>query len=281
VKTWRLKTGLFISLFIISAVYPSYAQNSSSQLGESVRLSSSLPSDLMLKENVPQKYRLTTTWYNRDINGKATGKFIINGEYTRALENHLVRWNRVNIQVFENPEASGSDTLFQEWMEGFSYRSPEDIATPDLFRNFPADESAHLLRTLIWDAVAFETFAWTFFDKLSLNKTLTPAEMDDFTVQMADWGTIRMKDLRLTWVGISEMNGETCALIHYESFMNPVRSLGINGRSLYWGMVWVSLEDKQIEYATLNEDVTMEVVASSQSGKFLNIQRDVEFHKIQ
>jgi len=76
------------------------------------------------------------------------------------------------------------------------------------------------------------------------------------------------------------MNDKICALVQYESLVNPVKSFGVNVRSLYWGRIWVSLEDKQIEYAKLNEDVNMEIISTPQSKKFLNIQREVEFKKI-
>lgn len=239
-----------------------------------------LPEDLELEENSPQKYVLTTSWYNRDVRGDATAKFIIRGEYTRGLGGGKVRWNNVMIEVFENPEGAGSDTLAQDWMEGFSYRSPEDIASQELFASFPANETTHLLRTLVWDAIAFETFAWNYFDILELNKTISPADMEEFSVRMADWGTIQMKNLKLTWTGISKNNGELCALIQYESFVNPVLSFGVTGRSLYWGRVWVSLEDKEIEYATLNEDVNMEMTTPGKGERFLNIQREVTFARI-
>ncbi len=239
-----------------------------------------LSNDVTLVEDGPQAYRMTTIWHNRGINGDATAKFVITGNYTRALGDGMVRWNNVQIRVFGDPSQPESDTIPQEWMENFTYKSPDDIADQELFFEFPSDESTHLLRTLVWDAIAFEVFAWDYFDQLKLNEPLTPADFANMTVQMADWGTIGMKDLRLTWLGISKMNGEICALIQCESFMNPVRSLGITGRSLYWGRIWVSLEDKQIEYGKFNEDVNMEMGASDDSKRFLNVQREVEFKRI-
>ena len=63
-----------------------------------------------------------------------------------------------------------------------------------------------------------------------------------------------MKNLELTWVGISRLNDELCMVIDYESFVNPVNSsspgMTVQGRSLYRGIIYISLEDKQIEYAT-------------------------------
>lgn len=239
-----------------------------------------LPADLQLREDGPQRYRVRTIWHNRDAEGAATGKYVISGVYTRGLKGDTVRWNDVNIAVFRDPGGTDADTLFQETMENFSYKSPEDIDDPMLFARLPADETRHLLRTLIWDAVGIETFAWEWFDKLELNTSYRPADFEDFTVKMADWGTLKMRDLRLRWMGESVMNGKKCAVIHYKSFVNPVRSAGMNGRSLYWGTILVSLEDKQIEHGTLNEDVLITRPASGDRANILNIQREFTFARV-
>ena len=53
------------------------------------------------------------------------------------------------------------------------------------------------------------------------------------------------------------------------------------GRSLYWGDIYISLSDMQIEYATMNEDVIMEINTSTlPEKKRLNVQREVKFEKI-
>ncbi|HER00123.1 MAG TPA: hypothetical protein ENO22_12360 [candidate division Zixibacteria bacterium] len=243
-----------------------------------------LPENLVLNEDTPQEYRITTVWHNRDLQGNATAKFIISGQYTRALEGDSVQWNNVMIEIFPDPSKAASDTAYQEFMEGFKYKSPEDIARYDFFKDFPSDESTHLLRTLIWDAVAFEVFGWNYFDQLELNKAIVPSDLVDFDAPMADWGTITMKNLKLIWVGVSELNNELCAVIDYESFVNPVNSsspgMTVQGRSLYWGIIYISLEDKQIEYATMNEDVIMEITTLTNPENRVNIQREVKFEKL-
>lgn len=234
---------VFIVLFWLNMAY---AQKNPGKTTNVDQYLSALPKGLTLQEKGSQKYRVTTNWLNRDLYGNTTGKFIITGEYTRGLEIGFVRWNNVQIAVFQDPTKPNSDTLSQEWMEGFSYKSPDDIARVDFFKNFPTDETRHLLRTLIWDAIGIETFAWTYFDKLRLNEFYRASDFEEFTVQMAGWGTLKMKDLKLKWTGISKMNDETCAVIQYESFANPIKSISmimaVKGRSLYWGCIWVSLE---------------------------------------
>ena len=43
----------------------------------------------------------------------------------------------------------------------------------------------------------------------------------------------------------------------------------MSGRSHYWGEVYVSLADKEIEYATLFEDVVTDVLMKGQSQNYL------------
>jgi len=61
-------------------------------------------------------------------------------------------------------------------------------------------------------------------------------------------------------VGRSERNGQECALIDYRAFFNPLEiatgGMTIQGRSDYWGEIWVSLATRQIEYATIYEEVS-------------------------
>ena len=130
----HLNIALALILFLRLNILHAQENSSHSQILDPYL--SKLPTDLTVKENEPQTYLLTTNWYNRDLNGNATGKFVIKGEYTRALSDQVVRWNNVSIEVFQDPTKSDSDTLFQDWMEGLSYKSPDDIASPELYKNF-------------------------------------------------------------------------------------------------------------------------------------------------
>ena len=54
---------------------------------------------------------------------------------------------------------------------------------------------------------------------------------------------------------------------------NPVKVktdfIAMVGRSHYWGEVYVSLSDKQIEYASLSEDVVTDVSITGQADNIL------------
>jgi hypothetical protein len=55
----------------------------------------------------------------------------------------------------------------------------------------------------------------------------------------------------------------------------------MKGRSHYWGTVWLSLSDKQIEYGVLHEDVNMDMkMAGQEKSQLMNTTRKIEFKKI-
>ena len=274
----------FLATFLLGLnfVYAQLNTNQSKTLNEYL---SKLPSEFVLAENKPQKYSVTSTMHNRNIQGNTLNNILITAEYTRGLEDSFMRWNNVRIGAAPDSETPASEGKLLEYMEDFSYKMSEDIIKEEFYQNFPNDDTRHLIKTLIWDAALFDPFFWDHLDKLELNKFYRVSDLEDFKVQMGNWGSIKMKNLKFKWTGISKMNKETCALIQYESFFNPVLSMTntmtIQGRSLYWGNFWISLEDKQIEYFTLNEDVVMEMTLTGNPEKrLLDIQREVIFEKI-
>jgi len=212
-----------------------------------------------LREDGPQSYTFITDYISLDLAGNITGRQRVSGDYTRGLPDNKVRWNNVRVAASGKAEGAFSKGEPQKYMEGFSYES----GTPDQFKDsffagFPAGATSMQMKNLVWDITMFETFARGSFDKLKLNE---PFELDPSTVPLAGAGEFSNRRPMLTWVGVSKMNGKLCALIQYEVFLNkfklPAGAQIMNGRSDYWGTIWVSLEDKQIEKETLNESVLM------------------------
>jgi len=72
---------------------------------------------------------------------------------------------------------------------------------------------------------------------------------------------------------VTKINNEICAIIKYATMNNLVKveleNLTMSGRSHYWGEIYVSLIDKQIEYATLTEDVITDLFIKGQPKNFL------------
>ncbi len=243
---------------------------------------SALPKNLSLKESKPQNYLLTVDYYTRDIYGNLAGRMRVTAEYTRALPGGLARWKNVRIAKTEDPNGPLGRGQLQERMQGFTYKPSFDVFDPKFFKDIPA--TAMEIKVLIWDMLSIEILAWNYFNKLKLNEAYHP-DPGGQTFQMAGSGSFRNKDLKLTWVGVSKMNGETSALLQYESLFNPLDintgTMKMKGRTNYWGNIWVSLEDKQIEHATLYEDGLMELAFGEKSEKTLvNVFREITFQKV-
>jgi hypothetical protein len=83
----------------------------------------------------------------------------------------------------------------------------------------------------------------------------------------------------LSTVLIIPVTGQNLSIGEYLRMLTP--EMNFRGRSLYWGEIWVSMEDKQVEYAVMTEDVIFELKLNNSSPKqLLDLQREVTFSKI-
>jgi hypothetical protein len=85
------------------------------------------------------------------------------------------------------------------------------------------------------------------------------------------------------WNGLTVR--EWSAAINYRAFFNPLvidnGGMNIKGRSDYWGQIWVSLATKQIQYATLYENVAGEMkLAGQDTPQLLNVFRIGTFEPV-
>lgn len=242
----------------------------------------SLPQSLELKDEV-QKYKVVTNHINGDIFGNFFNKMQVKGEFTRALAGGKVKWNNVTAAMSMQPDGNYPEGEKLEYMENFMYGPSEEMIQPEKFENFTGMYTA-FAKNLVWDMLGIEGLAWAHFEKLKLNK---PFQATDFNgeLDLAGQGTFENKNMLLTWTGISEMNGELCALIEYRTFNNPLEfsseETDMKGLSHYWGNIWVSLEDKQIEHATMLEIVSAEMSFPGQTNKqVMAITREIEVKKL-
>jgi hypothetical protein len=275
---------IVLALLILFGLNGGASGQRKSSTGQSVESQlSRLPTDLKLKEDEPQKYRITVDYLTLDTLGNPTGKERVSGDYLRALPDGKVRWNDVRIakaKGFDQPFPEGAS---QDYMEGFTYKvsKPAEMLNKEFFPGFPDSEIK--TKNLVWDMHMIEQFAWDYFTKLELNQPYAIQSQPE-DVPLAGAGTFQNRRIELTWVGLSKRNNETCALIQYQAFMNKFTTfmgkLSFQGRSHYWGDIWVSLKDKQVEYATLFEDVLVEFSLPGQGGKqLINVLRKGTFEK--
>jgi hypothetical protein len=222
-----------------------------------------LPQGAKVKDIGPRTYRFTVDYSTADFNGRIIHVQRIKGDYTRGFPNNKAVWE--NVTSAESAGDAGALQMPQkrEFMNGFYYQlNAFNPLAPDFFKGFP--ETAVNERNLVWDTAMLEEFGQGQFEHLVLNKPyLYSANQDVF---MPGIGIFRNKNVQLTWVGKSHRNNQECALIEYNAYFNPldiaVGGIALKGRSHYWGQIWVSLDTKQIEYATLFEDVLGEMKLS-------------------
>jgi hypothetical protein len=216
-----------------------------------------LPHGTVVKDAGPRTYRFTVDYDTANATGDVVHRQRITGDYTRGLANGDVVWKNVGEAQADSATAPFPPAQKQDFIEGFHYPAGSpDTLKPDFFKSFPP--SSVFERNLIWDTSMIESFGQSFFDKLKLNVPLHISTNQD--VIMPDVGTFHSRDTVLEWVGRSERNGQDCAVIDYRSFFNPLEiatgGVTIQGRSDFWGEIWVSLSTKQIEYATIYEEVS-------------------------
>jgi hypothetical protein len=219
-----------------------------------------LPQGMAVKDNGPRTYRFTVDYNSANTKGEIFYRQRIAGEYTRGLAGGEVEWKNVNQASAVGPTAPFAPAQKRDFMEGFRYRNDLGNALkPDFFKGFPP--TAVFERNLVWDTKMIEYFGQDFFEHLKLNEPYHTGAGKD--VVMPDVGTAQLRDIVLEWIGRSQRNGQDCALIKYQGFFNPLQiangGMTLIGRSDYWGEIWVSLESKQIEYATLQEVVVGEM----------------------
>lgn len=275
------KLTLLLALVICGAV--AFCQTTKQPDIAGILKSGKLPQNLELKNDL-QKFVVTTDHFNTDIFGNFFNKFRIKGEYTRGLPGDLVKWNNVTVAMSMALNAEFGAGSPVGYMENFSYKVSEDMMKPEKFSTFT--ENSAYTKNLVWDMMGIEGLAWACFNELELNKPYKAA-MFNGKIDLAGKGSFENKDMILTWTGITRWsNDEYCAVIEFITMNNPLEYAGegmsMKGRSHYWGTIWVSVEDKQVEHAVLFEDVVMEIQLPGQTTKqVMDATREITYERVQ
>jgi hypothetical protein len=273
-------SGLFICLLLIA---PSVI-NGQSEKSFVKKYLSELPKVQMNK--ALQKYRMTAVYTNRDLYGKFTGKTKVTGDYTKGLQGDSTMWNNVYVSAsnsFSEPFPAGKK---QEYMEGFRYVPSEKMVTDkEVFKNFPSSMENIFARNLIWDMMSFEIFAWNYYDSLKLN---TPYIIPDINGQfnIAEIGTYFHNKIILCWKGMTQINGQLCVAIEFNAIDNKIElnmdMIKTKGTEQYWGTVYLSLKNKNIEQGVMYSGTIQEIEVKGMKDKFLvKTIRELTVDKIQ
>ena len=285
-KTQNLKKCiLFICALAFSIFFITDMVSANGNKIEKLLSEGKLPSGLKLKENGVQKYLVTTDYFNKDIFGNFFNKQRYMGTYSRGYSDGKVKWN--NVSVSNSNSVKGDFPVGNQlsYMENFSYTVSPDMMKAESFPGFPPTEVD--AKNMVWDMMGFEGFAWLYFDSLRLNEYYESHAFNG-KVPMEGVGTFENRNILLKWSGITEMNGETCAVIEFLAMDNPL-DLSVNteqfkliakGRSHYWGTILVSLTNKQIEHAILHEDVVLDMVMPEGKKQLVNTTRLLTVEKL-
>jgi len=241
----------------------------------------SLPKDVSVKDNGPRTYRFVVDYHNANTRGEIVSRQRITGEYTRGFPGGDVVWNNVTSATANGASDPYPAAEKRTFMEGFRYRNAlQDTMKPDFFKNFPP--TAVMERNLVWDTGMFEMFGQAYLTQLKLNEPYRI--LSNQSIDMPGVGSFTNKNVVLTWTGNSQMHGQDCAVIEYRAFFNPldINNGGVllKGRSNYWGLIWVSLATRQIEYATLYEDVLGELTLPGQNMQVMDVVRTGTFEPV-
>lgn len=227
-----------------------------------------IPANLPLPAK-PQRYSVTTDYFNHTLQGTFVDKIRVSGTFTTNLPDNKEMWNNVSVaksNQLNNPFDAGEA---QKYMENFTYEPSDKILQADFFKDFPYE--AVQVKNLVWDMAGIEAFAWGHLDSLKLNKLYEVKKMNG-EVPLSGLGTFTNNNIQLIWKGVSLMNNELCALVDFRAMDNPLsvnlkmgeKDFSLKGTSHYWGTVYLSLNEKRFEYVELLENVMMEIRWSDQ-----------------
>lgn len=217
-----------------------------------------LPNNITPDKSVTRSYRMTTDYYDHDLTGNFRAKRRLTGAVT--YEGDSARWRDVYYAESEASDGEFPQGEMQVHMQDFCYRPGEETLAAGFFEKRLPQADPHVMN-MVWDALAFETLTHGCWDSLKLNETFRARNIDS-ELEIAI-GNFENKNTEITWIGITRINGRTCAILKYTVMNNPLNveyeNIFMRGRSHYWGEIYVSLADKQIEQAILTEDVLTDV----------------------
>ncbi len=243
------------------------------------------PVDIILNSTEDQVYEVTMKWQNLDaIKGNKYNCNLTKATFTVEKGNKTVNWSNVGVASIHDFHQKEFSLNRIPSFDGFSYKVNDTGFLKESFYNKIAPEQRDLAKWLVSDAIQMQGLAWYVFDSLSFKKEFQPELLKSYNIKFEDWATFSSRYQKLEWTGITQHNKEICAIIKFESLYNPVRieneQMQLKGRSLYYGEMWISLSDKQVEYAIMIEDVVMKLRSSLfPDEQLIDLQREIVFDK--
>jgi hypothetical protein len=203
---------------------------------------------------------------------KAT--FLVYG--TDSVVWHNVGWSRIDDLLQEPVQTVNWD----EFNGRVHKTGSTDLLNEEFYSNIPPEKREWA--KMMTSDVPWLEFGWFILDSLEFQKDYFPQVMDNKDIAVEGSYTFSSSYLKCIWSGITLHNDEICAIVKFESLNSQLISysgdtIAMKGRDMYYGELWVSLNDKQIERLVMVEDV----VGENQFDKNLfEMQRIVTFNKV-
>lgn len=244
------------------------------------------PSEIKTGNPGTCEYAVSLKWQNLDaINGTKFNCNAVNATYISGLDNDSVGWKEVSTAQINDFQQTDYNWIGLPSFDGFSYKINETNFLKEEFYQSIPPEQRDLAKWLVSDAIQMQGLAWYVFDSLEFNKPFIPNFLNNYDIKFEDWVTFTSRYQKFTWSGIIKYNEEVCAIVEFESLYNPLKidtdQLSVKGRALYFGEMWISLSDKQVEYASMVEDDIIKLKSPLfPEEQLIDLQREVVFSKI-
>ncbi len=244
------------------------------------------PSTILSKNREEQLYNVSLKWQNLDaLKGNSFNCNVVYAIHSVDGSRNQASWDNVRMAQISDFNDVPEHTVNLSALDGFTYGiNSMDFLQESFYDELPAD-LRDLARWLVSDAIQMQGMVWYLIDSLEFNKELSPDMLKDYDIEFENWVKFTSRYQKLNWSSITKHNEEVCAVINFQSSYNPVQAktddMSFKGRSLYYGEIWVSLRDKQVEYACMFEDVVMDLEGSMFPEKqLIDLQREIVFDRI-
>lgn len=211
---------------------------------------------------------------------------IYDGEILKSTwwmyDNDSIVWDNVRWSKIDNILQEPAQTI--DWGElngrGHVIGAANNIFQEDFYSGIPP-EKKEWARMMTSDVPWFE-FGWSMLDSLEFQKKYFAPEMDNKEVKIEGVYTFSFSYLKCIWSGITLYNNEVCAVVKFESLRNQMTNywegkMTMQGRNLYYGELWISLNSRQIEHIEMVEDLVGEVYPNK---ALFEMQRTLTINKI-
>jgi len=127
-----------------------------------------------------------------------------------------------------------------------------------------------------------EHFGQDSFEHLKLNEPYHSVSNED--VNMPEVGTFHNREVVLEWIGRSQRNGQDCALIRYEAFLNPLDidngGMTLKARSNYWDRFGCRYRPSRLNTHTQRDGRGRVELAGQDTTQVINVIRSGTFEPV-